>query len=277
MATPTTRQSQPTAPRRPMRNNAATLRLVSRLLVGVLVVIVAAVLISRTLLANDQNGSAHLKGTSLGGTVAPNFTLTDQNGNRVSLAELRGHPVVLTFFYTHCTDECPLTASKFQSVQKNSGSEFNNVRWVAVSTDPVGDTPQTATAFDETRIDRYAPLSAGYAGAVGACLVGVLRSGRKSSGVMTPGEDDAGKVQHTGGVWLIDAQGHERVYLDAAFDPKALADDLKILIKTNSGTFFGELSATCHQCMLSGDCVSDTIWPDLSRPVGLSYVDRSFL
>lgn len=228
MATPTTQESQPTAPRRPMRNNAATLRLISRLLVGALVVIVAAVLISRTVIGNNQSSSTQLQGTSLGGTVAPNFTLTDQNGNRVSLTDLRGHPIVLTFFYTHCTDECPLTASKFQSILKGSGSQFQNVRWVAVSTDPVGDTPQTATNFAAehglTGTLHYLlgtqaelePVWSAYSVAV-------------EGGASTPGEDDAGKVQHTGGVWLIDAQGHEQVYLDAAFDPKALADDLKIL------------------------------------------------
>jgi protein SCO1 len=228
MATPTTRQPQSTAPRRPMRNNAATLRLISRLLVGALVVIVAAVLLSRTIFVSNQNTSAQLKGTSLGGTAAPNFTLTDQNGNRVSLADLRGHPVVLTFFYTHCTDECPLTASKFQSVLKNAGSQLTNVRWVAVSTDPVGDTPQSATNFAAkhglTGTLHYLlgtqaelePVWSAYSVAV-------------AGGATTPGADDAGKVQHTGGVWLIDAQGHERVYLDAAFAPNALADDLKIL------------------------------------------------
>ena len=228
MATPTTRQPQPTAPRRPIRNNAAMLRLISRLLVGALVVIVAAVLISRTLLVNNQNANAQLKGTSLGGTAAPNFTLTDQNGNRVTLSDLRGHPVVLTFFYTHCTDECPLTASKFQSILKSSGAQLNNVRWVAVSTDPVGDTAQTATSFAAkhglTGTLQYLlgtqaelePVWSAYSVAV-------------EGGATTPGQDDAGKVQHTGGVWLIDAQGHERIYLDAAFDPKALADDLKIL------------------------------------------------
>ncbi len=228
MATPTTRQPQPTAPRRPIRNNAAMLRLISRLLVGALVVIVAGVLISHTVLGNNQNASAQLKGTSLSGTSAPNFTLTDQSGNRVTLSELRGHPVVLTFFYTHCTDECPLTASKFQSVLKSSGSQFKNVRWVAVSTDPVGDTPQTAINFTAkhglTGTLHYllgtqaelAPVWSAYSVAV-------------EGGATTPGADDAGKVQHTGGVWLIDAQGRERVYLDAAFDQNALADDLKIL------------------------------------------------
>lgn len=228
MATPTAREPQPTAPRRPIRNNAATLRLISRLLVGALVVVVAAVLISRTVLVNNQNASTQLEGTSLGGTLAPNFTLTDQNGKRVSLAELRGHPVVLTFFYTHCTDECPLTASKFQSVLKSSGSQLNNVRWVAVSIDPRGDTPQNATAFVAKHgltgtlhyllgtNSELAPIWSDYSVSV-------------EGGATTPGANDAGAVQHTGGVWLIDAQGHERVYLDAAFDPKALANDLKML------------------------------------------------
>jgi protein SCO1/2 len=232
MATPTTEQSKPTAPRRPVRNNALLLRRISRISVGTLVVVIAAVLISRTLFTDNRNAAAPLKGTSLGGTAAPNFTLTDQHGNHVSLSAFHGHPVVLTFFYTHCTDECPLTASKFQSVLQGSGSQFNTVRWVAVSTDPVGDTSQTATSFVEKHgltgtlhylLGTHAELTPVWS----AYSVAV------EGGATTPGESDGGKVQHTGGVWLIDAQGRERVYLDAAFDPQALADDLKILTSSN--------------------------------------------
>lgn len=231
MATPTTQQPQPTAPRRPVRNNALLLRLISRVLVGALVVVVAIVLVAHALVGNDQNGTTHLQGTSLGGSAAPTFTLTDQNGTPISLAALHGHPVVLTFFYTHCTDECPLTASKFQRVQAELGSQLKDVRWVAVSTDPIGDTSQTATDFVAKHgltgtlhyllgtQSQLAPIWANYSVAV-----------ENGSGVMTPGADDAGKVQHTGGVWLIDAQGREQAYLDAAFNPQTLADDLKILV-----------------------------------------------
>jgi protein SCO1 len=230
MATPATQQPQPPAPRQPMRNNALLLRFISRVIVGALVVIVAVVLVAHTLLDNRQNTSAQLKGTSLGGRAAPTFTLTDQNGNRVSLADLRGHPVVLTFFFTHCTDECPLTASKFQRVLQQSGSSFNDVRWVAVSTDPGGDTQQTASEFvakhgltgtlhyllgTETELS---PIWSAYA-------VAVEHSG------MGAGTASAGAVLHTGGVWLIDAQGREQVYLNATFDPQALTDDLKILTR----------------------------------------------
>lgn len=229
MATPATQQPQPTAPRRPIRNNAALLRLISRVLVGALVVVVVAVLVAHALLGSGASAPARLQGTSLGGNAAPNFTLIDQNGTRISLSDLRGHPVVLTFFFTHCTNECPLTASKFQRVLSDSGAALKNIRWVAVSTDPVGDTPQAATDFVAqhglTGTLRYllgtqaelAPIWSSYSVAV-------------EGGGMASGMNGAGQVQHTGGVWLIDAQGREQVYLDAAFNSQTLSDDLKILV-----------------------------------------------
>ena len=230
MATPTTQQQQPNTPRRPIRNNTMMLRNVSRIIVGALVVVVAAVFGVHALLDRGQSDAPKLQGTSLDGIVAPDFTLADQTGARVSLAALRGHPVVLTFFYTHCTDECPLTAAKFQQAQAQLGSQLQDVRWVAVSTDPVGDTPQTATDFVAqhglTGTLHYllgtktelAPIWSAYSVAV-------------ENTEMTPSANDAGMVQHTGGVWLIDAQGREQVYLDAAFNTKALVADLTILAK----------------------------------------------
>lgn len=228
MTTPTTQQPQSNAPRRPMRNNALVLRSISRVIVGALVVVVATVFGVRAILSNGQS-TPTLQGTALGGNAAPNFALTDQNGTRISLDSLRGHPVVLTFFYTHCPDECPLTASKFHRVLTESGSQLQNVRWVAISTDPAGDTPDAAAAFAAkhglTGTLHYllgtqtelAPIWSAYSVAV-------------SNSSIASGANDAGKVQHTGGVWLIDAQGREQVYLDAAFDPRALAADLKILV-----------------------------------------------
>ncbi len=180
MATPTTKRPESTAPRRPVRNNAMLLRLISRVLVGALVVAVAIVLVAHALVGNDQNATAHLQGTSLGGTAAPTFTLTDQNGTPISLAALRGHPVVLTFFYTHCTDECPLTASKFQRVLTESGTQFKDVRWVAVSTDPYRRYVTDCDRFcRESWPDWLAPLSAWHA--IGACadMGRLFGSGRK--------------------------------------------------------------------------------------------------
>jgi hypothetical protein len=64
--------------------------------------------------------SGGLDGTSMGGTPAPAFQLTDQNGQTISLAQFRGQPVVLTFMYTHCPDECPANAGKLHAAHSIS-------------------------------------------------------------------------------------------------------------------------------------------------------------
>ncbi|MGZ8676250.1 MAG: SCO family protein, partial [Solirubrobacterales bacterium] len=38
------------------------------------------------------------------GLRAPDFTLTDQDGDRISMRSLRGTPVIVTFLYTTCED-----------------------------------------------------------------------------------------------------------------------------------------------------------------------------
>ena len=55
MATPTTKRPEPTAPRRSVRNNAMLLRLISRVLVGALVVAVAIVLVAHARPSSAKN------------------------------------------------------------------------------------------------------------------------------------------------------------------------------------------------------------------------------
>ncbi len=55
---------------------------------------------------------------------APTFTLTAQNDRRLSLADLRGKAVVLTFIYTTCADTCPLLTAKMASLQARLGPDF---------------------------------------------------------------------------------------------------------------------------------------------------------
>ena len=48
-------------------------------------------------------------GTSLGGAAAPDFRLTNQFGQQVSLSAFRGKVVILAFTDSECTTVCPLT------------------------------------------------------------------------------------------------------------------------------------------------------------------------
>src|SRR5262249_53732072 len=133
-------------------SSALRLRLISRVLVVALVVAIGVVILARDRLTAGQSvvgtrTSATFKGINLGGIPAPVFTLADQDGKQVSLAALAGRPVVVTFLYTHCPDECPLTAEKLHTAALALGDRASSVAWLAVSIDPVGDTPQTARGF----------------------------------------------------------------------------------------------------------------------------------
>jgi thioredoxin-dependent peroxiredoxin len=70
------------------------------------------------------------------GDVAPDFTLPDQNGERVSLADLRGETVVLYFYPRADTPGCTTQACGV----RDRGAEYEaaGARVIGVSPDEVG-------------------------------------------------------------------------------------------------------------------------------------------
>ena len=72
----------------------------------------------------------------------PDFTLTDQSGQKVSMADQRGKLVLLTFLYTNCPDVCPLITQNLNQALQMLGAKRDDVRVLAVSVDPEGDTPK---------------------------------------------------------------------------------------------------------------------------------------
>ena len=79
---------------------------------------------------------------------APPFTLTDQHGQSVSLASLRGHTVALTFLDPVCTTDCPLIAQEFRQTDQQLGGQAARVDFVAVVANPIYRTAAFTNAFD---------------------------------------------------------------------------------------------------------------------------------
>src|SRR5690349_6366515 len=74
---------------------------------------------------------------------APSFALTAQDGTVVTLDQLRGKVVALTFIYTGCPDVCPLLTEKMAQVQGELGADFGaKIFFVSITLDPERDTPQ---------------------------------------------------------------------------------------------------------------------------------------
>ncbi len=80
------------------------------------------------------------------GQTVPNFTVTTQTGASLSLEDLRGRAVVLTFIYTRCPlpDFCPFIDTKMGRLAeavRPFDPDGDRVRILSVSFDPEFDTP----------------------------------------------------------------------------------------------------------------------------------------
>jgi thiol-disulfide isomerase/thioredoxin len=62
-----------------------------------------------------SDGMDGMAAPSIRGQVAPGFTLVDLNGKKVSLADYKGHPVVVNFWATYC-GPCKLEMPWFQEM-----------------------------------------------------------------------------------------------------------------------------------------------------------------
>jgi protein SCO1 len=78
------------------------------------------------------------------GLKAPDFTLTNQDGERISMRDFRGEPVIVTFLYTTCEDTCPVQAQTVRGALDELGED---VPAIAIAVDPPRDTPERARAF----------------------------------------------------------------------------------------------------------------------------------
>jgi cytochrome oxidase Cu insertion factor (SCO1/SenC/PrrC family) len=81
-----------------------------------------------------------------GARPAPAITgLHDQTGQVFSLASLRGRTIAMTFFDSHCTQECPLEGRALAAAERSLPAAERPVL-VAVSVNPAQDTPASDAA-----------------------------------------------------------------------------------------------------------------------------------
>jgi protein SCO1/2 len=73
---------------------------------------------------------------------------TNDAGQPVSLASLRGRPVVLTMFFSHCENACPILVSQMQNLRAALPADMRaKVQFVLVSFDSERDTPAALKAY----------------------------------------------------------------------------------------------------------------------------------
>ncbi len=157
---------------------------------------------------------------------APDFTLTTQDGARMSLRDLRGKVVAVTFIYASCTDTCPLLTAKMAALQAKLGPEFGSrVFFASVTVDPERDTPVVLRRYAQA----HGANPGGWAFLTGSPAE--IRDVERRYGVYAR-KNPAGDVDHTFLTSLIDRNGILRVqYLGVRFDPDELLGDVQSLLR----------------------------------------------
>lgn len=76
----------------------------------------------------------------------PDFSLVDRSGRRITLADLLEKVWIVNFFYTECTDTCPLQTANMARLQADLAGE-SELRLVSISVDPEHDTPEVLSEY----------------------------------------------------------------------------------------------------------------------------------
>ena len=152
----------------------------------------------------------------------PDFTLHDQSGQKVSLQAQRGKVVLVTFLYTHCPDVCPLITQNLVQALGQLGPARDDVRVLAVSVDPEGDTPKSVEKFAKAH---HLPPQFHYLTGSRAELSKIWKAYDVAAIA-----NDPGLVDHTAYTMLADRSGEGRVIYDSQVKAVDVVHDVRLLL-----------------------------------------------
>lgn len=150
---------------------------------------------------------------------APDFTLTDQSGQPVSISAMKGKVVAITFLDSHCKTLCPIEGDQLGQAQRALGTR-DPMTLLVVSVAPATDTPDSERAFAATHhwsgdwhwlngpANQLATIWKAYSIAV---------------------QNSPDDVLHSSVVYLIDRSGFERAGWAAGLEPDLLTHDVRLL------------------------------------------------
>lgn len=160
-------------------------------------------------------GKSGMPGPAIGGA----FTLTAQDGRQVTEADVRGHPFLVFFGYTHCPDVCPTTLFQISEVLKALGSD-KPIKVLFITVDPERDTPAVMKDY----LASFDPRIIGLSGSPEATAA-VEKSYRVYSHKV-PGQNGEYTMDHSAIVYLMDRDGRFAGSFNVDLPPQKAAQEL---------------------------------------------------
>jgi cytochrome oxidase Cu insertion factor (SCO1/SenC/PrrC family) len=144
-------------------------------------------------------------GTAMGSKAAPDFKLTNQFGQAMSLSQFKGRVVMLSFEDPECTDVCPLTTQSMVLAKELLGSAGKSVQLLGVDANPLATKVSDVMDYSSAHglINQWDFLTGS---------VPQLKATWKNYDVAV--QIDNGSIDHTPALYVIDQQGKlQKVYL----------------------------------------------------------------
>jgi cytochrome c biogenesis protein CcmG/thiol:disulfide interchange protein DsbE len=136
---------------------------------------------------------------------APNFTLTDEVGHRLSLRSFRGKVVILAFNDSQCTTICPLTTTAMVDARRSLGPAASQVELLGVDANPDAISVHDVLSYSQLHglLGQWHFLTGSLA---------QLRAVWRAYGIGV--QIERGQIDHTPALFMIDPGGRlRRVYL----------------------------------------------------------------
>lgn len=158
--------------------------------------------------------------------LAPDFTLTDHQGNPFTLANTRGKVVLLYFGYTACPDVCPLTLADMAAALQDLGQDASRVQVVFVTVDPERDSQAVLNKY----VPAFSPTFIGVRGTPEEIKTVADAYGVKYKKTVLANSALGYAVDHSAFIYVIDRNGKLRELLPFGTQRQDITGDLKILI-----------------------------------------------
>jgi protein SCO1 len=155
---------------------------------------------------------------------APDLALVTQSGQPLTLMELRGKVVLLTFTYSTCVEVCPLiTAAMVTLQQRLTAAERQQVFFLSVTAQPEVDTPAVLHAYAH----RLGVDLASWAFVTGHPQA--VQAAWQAFG-LTVKPRTTGGVDHPAWTFLIDREGMVQYrYLGSLLEVETMVEDMRTL------------------------------------------------
>jgi protein SCO1/2 len=170
------------------------------------------------LIVTDRGGAPIIAAPS---TVGGPFALTDQNGKTITDRDLKGHPFLVFFGFTHCPEVCPTALADISDIFDKLGPDADKVNALFVTVDPERDTPQALKDY----LSSFNPRLIGLGGDA-AALADVAKAYRVYY-KKVPLKDGDYTMDHTAIVYLMDRSGRFVAPFSLKRRPEEAAADLR--------------------------------------------------